>query len=223
MSSAVQFPLVIGWIAMLAGGIAFWRMSKGLPENQKHHGIAAMTIVFVAFANYLAMALGQGDMIHNGRDVFFARYIDWVITTPILLVSLAMVASKTLAPIRTLVCALIAADIYMIVTGLVGNLSESPYNYLWWLVSMVAFLVVLALIWGPLQKVAGQGAYRSEFSTLSLMLTVLWCCYPIVWLLGTSGAGLFSAAVESWFYLILDVTAKVGFGFVALNAVRKRS
>lgn len=223
MSSSVQFSFIIGWVAMLAGGLAFWQMSRGLSPKQKHHGVAAMTIVFVAFANYLAMALGQGDIAYNGRDVFFARYTDWVITTPILLISLAMMATDVLSRIKTLVCALIAADVYMIITGLVGNLSTAPYNYYWWVISMVAFFVVLGLIWKPLAAEAVNGPNPGAFKTLATMLTVLWFCYPIVWLIGSSGASVISTAVESWLYLVLDVTAKVGFGFVALGAARKQA
>lgn len=221
MSSGVQLSFTIGWIAMLLGGVLFWLISRRLPQVEKRHGVAAMTIVFVAFANYFAMALGQGDIFFNGRTVYFARYTDWVITTPILLASLAMFAGNTLSRIATLLAALVAADVYMIVTGLVGNLSSAPYNYYWWIISMVAFLVVLGLIWGPLRQRASEDGQMAPFSKLASMLTALWVCYPIVWLVGSSGAELISVTVESWLYLVLDVTAKVGFGFVALSAARQ--
>ncbi|ART62765.1 bacteriorhodopsin [Kushneria marisflavi] len=221
MSSGVQLSFTIGWIAMLLGGVLFWLISRRLPQVEKRHGVAAMTIVFVAFANYFAMALGQGDIFFNGRTVYFARYTDWVITTPILLASLAMFASNSLSRIATLLAALVAADVYMIVTGLVGNLSSAPYNYYWWIISMIAFLVVLGLIWGPLRQRASEDGQMAPFSKLAGMLTALWVCYPIVWLVGSSGADLISVTVESWLYLVLDVTAKVGFGFVALSAARQ--
>ncbi|WP_457808861.1 bacteriorhodopsin [Kushneria sp. EE4] len=221
MSSGVQLSFTIGWIAMLLGGVMFWVISRGLPEAQKRHSVAAMTIVFVAFANYFAMSLGQGDLFFNGRTVYFARYTDWVITTPILLISLALFAGTTLNRIATLLAALVAADIYMIVTGLVGNLSTAPYNYYWWLISMAAFLVVLGIVWGPLRRCAEQGTEMSAYSKLAGMLTALWVCYPVVWLVGSSGISVISVTVESWLYLVLDVTAKVGFGAVALGAARR--
>ncbi|GHC25589.1 rhodopsin [Kushneria pakistanensis] len=221
MSSGVQLSFTIGWIAMLLGGVLFWLSSRRLPQVEKRHGVAAMTIVFVAFANYFAMSLGQGDLFFNGRTVYFARYTDWAITTPILLASLAMFAARSLGRIATLLAALIAADVYMIVTGLVGNLSTAPYNYYWWFISMVAFLVVLALVWGPLRRHAEEEGQIAPYSKLAGMLTALWVCYPIVWLVGSSGVGMISLSVESWLYLVLDVTAKVGFGAVALNAARQ--
>nr|WP_298374740.1 bacteriorhodopsin [uncultured Halomonas sp.] len=221
MSASVQITFVIGSIIMLAAGIVFWMMTRSTPKDQHHHGVAAMTIVFVAFANYFAMALGQGHVQFDGRDVFFARYTDWLITTPILLASLAMMASDSIAKIRTLVFALVAADVYMILTGLVGDFSNAPYNYYWWIISMVAFLAVLYMIWVPLQAKAHDGIHGSTFKTMATILTVLWICYPIVWLIGSSGFSIISLTLESWLYLILDVCAKVGFGFVALSAVRK--
>ncbi|MFC0267600.1 bacteriorhodopsin [Kushneria aurantia] len=221
MSAGVQASFVIGWMLMLAGGVVFWVMSRSLPAAEKRHGVAAMSIVFIAFANYFAMALGQGHVNFNGETVFFARYTDWVLTTPILLVSLAMMATRELARIRTLLFSLVVADVYMIVTGLVGNLSSSPHNYYWWIISMVAFIAVLGMIWGPLRTEAARGPDRAGFDKLAKMLTILWLIYPLVWLIGTSGFGWLSYGVESWFYLILDVTAKVGFGYVALTAARK--
>ncbi|WP_110685185.1 bacteriorhodopsin [Salinicola aestuarinus] len=220
MPASVQLSFIVGWIAMLAGGVAFWAMSRSLPMSEKRHGVAAMSIVFVAFANYFAMAIGQGDIMVHGKTVFIARYTDWVITTPILLASLAMMATPDLSRVRTLIGALIVADIYMILTGLVGNLSVAPNNYYWWGISMVAFLAVLGMIWGPLRTEANQGHTAGEYSKLAMMLTVLWIGYPIVWLIGSSGFDWITLTVESWLYLVLDVTAKVGFGFVALAAAR---
>jgi bacteriorhodopsin len=42
--------------------------------------------------------------------------------------------------------------------------------------------------------------------------------YPIAWLVGTEGAGIVPLFVETLLFMILDVTAKVGFGIILLRS-----
>lgn len=52
---------------------------------------------------------------------------------------------------------------------------------------------------------------------------MLWSCYPIVWLLGSEGFGAASPTLEVFLFLILDLFAKVGFGFLLLTNRRTLS
>lgn len=45
----------------------------------------------------------------------------------------------------------------------------------------------------------------------------LWSAYPLVWLLGAEGTGMLGATTELGLYMVLDVCAKVGYGFSLLN------
>jgi bacteriorhodopsin len=48
---------------------------------------------------------------------------------------------------------------------------------------------------------------------------VLWTAYPIVWIFGTeSTIGLLPLGVETAAFAVLDLAAKVGFGFVLLRS-----
>ncbi len=46
----------------------------------------------------------------------------------------------------------------------------------------------------------------------------LWFCYPIVWILGAEGFRVLSVETETACYAILDLCAKVGFGFILTSA-----
>lgn len=59
------------------------------------------------------------------REIFYARYIDWVITTPLLLMDLMLTAAL---PWPTIFWT-IFLDWIMIVTGLIGALVESRYKF----------------------------------------------------------------------------------------------
>ncbi len=52
---------------------------------------------------------------------------------------------------------------------------------------------------------------------MALLTIVLWSLYPIVWLLGTEGFAVASSTVEVFLFLILDILAKIGFGFLLLT------
>lgn len=55
----------------------------------------------------------------------YVRYIDWVVTTPALLLELALCSGLPLSDIITL----IFFDLVMIITGLVGALVVSSYKW----------------------------------------------------------------------------------------------
>ena len=59
------------------------------------------------------------------RSVFYARYVDWVITTPLLLMDLLLTAAM---PWPTILW-VIFLDEVMIITGLIGALVESMYKW----------------------------------------------------------------------------------------------
>lgn len=48
----------------------------------------------------------------------------------------------------------------------------------------------------------------------------MWVVYPVAWLVGVEGFGLIPLGIETVIYAVLDITAKVGFGFAMLSVVR---
>lgn len=77
-----------------------------------------------------------------------AGYIDWLFTTPLLLVSLGVLAG--LSPSSTMLA--IFADIFMVVTGLFAGIRGSHYNegerykWGWYTVSCVGFLLIFYIL-----------------------------------------------------------------------------
>jgi len=196
---------------------------------------------------YLLMAFGQGDIVVskatlaitpigvgadvNAELVYWARYLDWVFTTPLLLIGLMTVGLKALSTtgevIRErlgLVGGVIGADVLMILTGLFGALSlNDSHKYVWFAISCGFFLAVLVLIWGPIRaSAAAQGeGVASLYNRLLGILTVLWFIYPIVWILGTEGQAVIDLEAEITIFAIVDLLAKVGFGLMLVTGVKK--
>ena len=143
-------------------------------------------------------------------------YLDWIVTTPLLLLDLGTLSGAR----KKLVAAVIGADIFMIVTGVFASLTTPPENYIWYIISCGAFAFLLWALYSEYTTTARQRdpKVNSLFSTLRNLLTVLWICYPIVWILGAQGITLIGTAWEAFFYAVLDVTAKVIFGLILTSA-----
>jgi len=83
------------------------------------------------------------------RQFWYVRYIDWVITTPCLLLELVLATGLPLSDI----IALIFFDIVMIVTGLVGGLVVSSYKWGYFAFGCAALVYIWFILLWP--------AYRS--------------------------------------------------------------
>ena len=218
----------IGTALMVLGAIAFLVMGSGDVPEKKHHYLMAFFIAAVAATSYLGMAIGEGSVeVHNAggaldHTLYYARYMDWSITTPLLLLSIGSLAVTHLHNRGTLLAGLIGADLLMIVTGLFGGLSTGANVYIWFGVSTGAFLAVLWLAWGALKREADQqtGGWGALYGRMTSILSVLWIAYPIVFLIGQEGLKMISSPLETLIFMVLDVTAKVIFGFVLLAGLK---
>ncbi len=184
------------------------------------HVITAIITGAAAFS-YLMMATGVGaTLIEGDRLFYFFRYIDWVVTTPLLLLDLALLA--LVAPGRNVgfIVGLLGLDVFMILTGLLAGSRSSGFGRgFWFIVSTVAMIALLYLVVTRLfSEAASQPeAVHQIFRTLALLTVVLWSFYPIVWLIGTEGFGAVNSTVEVLLFLVLDFLAKIGFGFLLLT------
>ncbi|GAC1303802.1 MAG: bacteriorhodopsin [Vulcanimicrobiaceae bacterium] len=218
----VSSSLWIGEICMAFGVLAFWFMSLRARPEDKHHYLVSIFIVVIATMSYFAMAIGQTHLtLSDGHAIFIARYLDWAFTTPLLLLGTATIGMRALSVNKTIVYGAIGADVVMIVTGLAGGLSVDHSRWVWYAYSCIAFLVVLALLWGPIRAESRAQGRETPYLRLVVVLTILWIQYPIVWLLGSEGIRSLGPGPETLWYSALDVIAKVAFGFLSLATVAK--
>ena len=112
------------------------------------------------------------------REVYWARYVDWSVTTPLLLLDLSLLAG--LAGANILVA--IVADIIMILTGLFAafTVEEGP-KWGWYAIACIAYLVVVYQL-----AVNGRGVVQNKdaktatfFSAIAGFTLILWTVYPV--------------------------------------------
>ena len=220
--------LWIGTLGMLLGMLYFIARGWGETDRRRQEFyIVTIFITAIAFVNYLAMALGFGltTVTLGGEEVpiYWARYTDWLFTTPLLLVDLGLLVGAT----RNQLASLVGLDVLMIATGAIATLSTSAAvlsaggtRLVWWGVSTGFLLVLLYMLYGSLDEKASQlsGSAASTFSTLRTLIVVVWLVYPVWWLLGTEGLQILSLNIETAGFMVLDLVAKVGFGFILLSS-----
>jgi len=232
MGVPIQPWLWIGTAGMFLGMLYF--ISKGLgeqDERKQEFFIVTIFITAIAFVNYLAMALGFGvtEVMVSGQalDIYWARYTDWFFTTPLLLLDLGLLAGASRNELATLVgldAAMIGTGAIATLTGdslfALGSLSTGAQRLIWWGVSTAFLVVLLYFLFGSLTDKAQRmgGALQAKFSTLRNLIVVIWLVYPVWWLIGTEGIGAVGLGIETAGFMVLDLTAKVGFGFILLSS-----
>ncbi|OLN93222.1 Protein FDD123-like protein 2 [Colletotrichum chlorophyti] len=213
---------------MGASTLIFLAMSFTKRETHRLFHYITASITFVACIAYFSMGadLGQtpiqvqferhnrGQVAAAGtREIFYVRYIDWFITTPLLLLDLLLTAGL---PWPTILVTILADEI-MIVTGLVGALTRTSYKWGYWVFGMFAFFyVVYALVFdGRRHANALGGPIKKTFFNCGVLTIFLWFLYPIAWGL-SEGGNVIHPDSEAIFYGILDIFAKPVFGFLLL-------
>lgn len=215
-----QFWLWFGCCSMTLGAIFFgFGADHAKTERWRNVYILNFFICAIAAALYLAMAMRQGFDVVYDRPTYWVRYLTWAFSTPLTLVLLGVLGKTRPA----IVASLIGADVYMIATGFVAAISPKPITNIWYLVSSGAYLGLVYLLLKYYRGQAEEHYPRSRkvFHRLLTVHLVIWTAYPIVWILASTGFSVLNSTTESACYTILDIAAKVGFGFLALNSLKQ--
>ena len=101
--------LALGTVLMLIGMVVFLAMGWGEEDPRKKEFYIITTLIpGIAAASYLSMFFGFGLTevpLESGRvvDVYWARYADWLFTTPLLLLDIGLLAGASNRDIGALV------------------------------------------------------------------------------------------------------------------------
>lgn len=207
---------------MIVATGAFVGLSFTKPRSERLFHYITASITMIAAIAYFSMGANLGwtgiaveyqrsnpKVSGNMRQIFYVRYIDWFLTTPLLLLDLLLTSGL---PTPT-ICYTILINEIMIVTGLVGALVKSSYKWGYFVFGCVAFLFVAwTVVFEGRAHARTLGADINKVYTLCGVWTIgLWFLYPIAWGL-SEGGNVIASDSEAIFYGILDVLAKPVFG-----------
>ncbi|TAG07069.1 MAG: rhodopsin [Cytophagia bacterium] len=218
----VAFTFFIGTMAMMAASVFFFFEVNNTSKKWRTSVLVSGIITFIAAVHYYYM---RGYNLATGDSPTFFRYVDWILTVPLMCVEFYLITKKAGAKIA-LLWQLIFASLVMLITGYVGEVLDSGNSVLWGVISGLAYFYIVYLIWfGEVAKLAQKAGPQVEQATRILAWFVLvgWAIYPLGYILGTPG-GLFgvklvsdpAAAIRAMdiVYNIADAINKIGFGLV---------
>ncbi|KAI9831819.1 MAG: hypothetical protein M1819_004716 [Sarea resinae] len=228
VGDAGKKTLWVVFVIMLLSTIAFTALAWRVPVQKRLFHVLTTFITAFAAISYFAMASGDGNSLAHFvikeshkhvpdtatdlyRQVFWARYVDWSVTTPLLLLDLAFIAGLNGASILVAV----VADVVMILTGLFaafGSTDGQKWGY--YAIACIAYLVIIyqLAVSGRSSAMAKDSKTGNFFTAIGGFTLIIWTVYPVVWGVG-DGSRHLSVDQEIIAYAVLDVLAKPCFGF----------
>ena len=202
--SVAYWMAALGFLVGLGITAALYRELSG----SAHRGRLAALAIIPGFAgiSYVGMALGIGTVTINGTELVGFRYVDWIVTTPLLVGFVGYVAGAS----RRAIAGVMTADALMIATGAVAVVAGGTLKWALFGVSGVFHLGLFAYLYVIFPRsVPDDPMQRGLFSLLKNHIGLLWLAYPFVWLMGPEGIAFAGAVGISFTYVFLDVLAKV--------------
>jgi bacteriorhodopsin len=160
------------------------------------------------------------------------RYVDWILTVPLLLVEVIAVLALAKEASKSLMQRLVVASSAMIILGYPGEISSNNGTKLtYFVLSMIPFIYILYVLFVELSKSldrqpAGVGQAVGQ---LRVLLLVTWMVYPISYLIPMFSSNPSMEQMASLFtyrqigYTVADVLAKCVFGLVVFRIARLKS
>lgn len=183
-------------------------------RNRWYHALL-VPVALVGALNYGLLSVGGGPLAIGGDQFLVVRYLDWLVTVPMLVLYLGVLAGAGRVTLGTAV-ALATAFVALGLGGAVVGGGARPASYL---LAAGAYGVLVLLLSVPMQRAANQrdDRVRALFERLRNLVVVLLALYPVVWALGPYGLQLVNPATEALVVAYLDVLTKGGFAAIAVS------
>jgi len=217
----VGFTFFIGSMAMLGATVFFFAERRSVSDKWRLSLTVSGLITGIAAVHYYYM---RDYYLTVGSSPTEFRYIDWILTVPLMCVEFYLLTRPYGAKGKTLF-GLIAASVGMLVTGYIGEAIQPESTIFWGVISTLFYLyIVYEVFFGSVAKLAkgsNNESLNQAMFLLKIFITLGWSVYPIGYMTmdGNLLAGLGNIDV---IYNIADAINKIGFGlviyYVAINS-----
>lgn len=224
-------------IAAMGAATAFLWISRSQVADQYKTAVTVSGLVtFIALYHYWRIyaswdssyEIVDGVLVASGEAFNDAyRYVDWLLTVPLLLVELILVMSLSASDTFKKSLRLGGLAVLMILLGYPGEISDvAGTRWLWWSLSMIPFLwIVYELFIGLRGAQDAQPAAAQKLVGYARYLVVVsWAFYPVVFLFPMLGID--GSTAETFVqigYSIADIVAKAVFGILIFAIAMKKT
>jgi len=240
--STVYNVLSFGLVSMLATTVYTLVSQHRVLPKYRNALILSSMVTFIAGYHYLrifdsfseATAEGTFNVMvdFNADPKAFNegyRYVDWILTVPLLLVEVIAVLALAREAARSLITRLVPASAAMIALGYPGEIStDEGTKILWGVLSTLPFLYILYVLFVELGKSLDRQpeGVAATVGRLRMLLIATWGVYPIAYMMPLLSDAADDPSAFMWRqvgYTVADVLAKCLFGLTIFKIARMKS
>ena len=212
-------------MALIASTVFFFLERDRVSAKWKTSLTVSGLVTLVAAVHYFYM---REVWVTTGSTPTVFRYIDWLITVPLLMIEFYLILSAiTKVPVGVF-WRLMIGTLVMLVGGYLG---EAGYMAVMpaFIIGMVGWAYILYEIFmGEASKINANSApasVQSAFNTMRLIVTIGWAIYPLGYFFGylTGSNPADSANALNIIYNLADVLNKIAFGLIIWTVAVKGS
>jgi bacteriorhodopsin len=237
---AVYNVLSFSLASMMATTLFLWFRSFAVKDKYQSAVLISGLVTFIAAYHYMRIfnswvegyhyspgevkdgAMGTQTPTLTGvpfNDAY--RYMDWLLTVPLLLVEILLVMKLDEATFSSKAWTLGTASALMIVSGYYGELvvtGDLTPRWMCWIVSMFFFIYIVQELLVGLSAATNSEAdptIAGKIRTAQVMTVISWCTYPVVYLFPMLGIQASHAVVGIQIgYCCSDIISKCGVGLM---------
>jgi bacteriorhodopsin len=217
--------------AMLASddfvGISFWLVSMGclaatvfffierssVPAGWRVSITIAGLVTGIAFIHYMYM---RDVWVTTGDSPTVYRYIDWLITVPLLMLEFYFVLAAVKKVPGAIFWRLLLGSLVMLIGGYAGEAGYVP-AMLGFVIGMAGWIYILYEIFsgdaGKIAAKSGNKALVTAFGAMRMIVTVGWAIYPLGYVFGYLTGGVDANSLNI-IYNAADFLNKIAFGLI---------
>jgi bacteriorhodopsin len=237
---AVYNCLSFALASMMATTMYLWFRSFAVVDKYKSAVLISGLVTFIAAYHYIRIFNSWVEAYHYSAGTIEGgaletqaptltgipfndayRYMDWLLTVPLLLIEILLVMNIDEATFNDKAWTLGVGSALMIASGYYGELvvtGDLTPRWMCWALSMVFFLyIVYELLVGLTDATNSETdpVIKGKIGTAQVMTVISWCTYPVVYLFPMMGINAAHAIVGIQIgYCASDIISKCGVGLL---------
>merc|ERR1712227_851312 len=227
---AVYNVLSFSLASMGATTMYLWFRANAVADKYKSAVYISGLVTFIAAYHYIrifnswvdaysyeGVPQGEGPKLTGVPFNDAYRYMDWLLTVPLLLIEILLVMKLDEATYSAKSKTLGVGSALMIVSGYYGELTvtgDLTPRWICWFVSMCFFLYIVYELLVGLKAATDSETdptIKGKIELAQVMTVISWCTYPIVYLFPMLGISAANAVVSIQIgYCVSDIISKCG-------------
>ena len=248
--SAVQYSTVYNLLSLAIASLLFtaiylFASTRRVAPRYRNAVVVSAIVCSIAAYHYFRIFNNFGESFPAGESIEAAhtlsnvefnegyRYVDWLLTVPLLLVETVAVLALPKTVQKNLLFKLVPASAAMIILGYPGEITtDLGPRALWGFLSTIPFVYILYVLFVELTRsiVRQPPEVQHTIRMLRLALVGLWGVYPIAYLfpMFTALGVDYFASSNAWVlkqagYTLADIFAKAAYGLAIYKIARVKS